>query len=134
MTLRRQLLLIVLFVLTVFNVLTCLRPKLNKSLPKPSPVATDVARSFHVNGHKDAWILGIKDETVFVQTVVDKTEIHFRPLPQHLHRFPLGNIAAVTFECGRKPEEKCDLSKPYKLYVNNVQVELLEIRNKKTVK
>ncbi|MDP3792584.1 MAG: hypothetical protein Q8Q89_02540 [bacterium] len=132
MTVKRQLLLLVLMVLAFINFFRLFQSGLDHQLPDPVPI---VPKSFHVNGHEDAWIQEIRDDgTVLVQTVDDKTNIHFRPLPRHLDRFSMSRnpIVAVTFECGKKPEEECNLSEPYTLYIKNVPVELLELKKKKT--
>ncbi|OGM96588.1 MAG: hypothetical protein A3B86_00700 [Candidatus Yanofskybacteria bacterium RIFCSPHIGHO2_02_FULL_38_22b] len=134
MSLKRQVLILILLVLVFINFLMLYRSDFDRQLPDPVPLVTE---SFHKDSNDESWILKVEnDGSVWVQMVDDKTNIHFRPSPGHLHLFSehINNIADVTFECGRKPEEECDLSKPYKLYVNNVQVELLEIRNKKTAK
>lgn len=116
---------LILLILVALNFWSFSQINFYKQLPDPPPAVTT---SFHINGHEDAWIQEVREDgTVLVQIVDDKTNIFFKPAKKDLHRFRRP-IAAVTFECGKKPEEKCDLSEPYKLYINNVLVQLLEIK------
>ena len=135
MTLRRKILLLILGILVVFNVwnfsqINLKWPSLDRQLPDPIPVVTG---SFHEDGDNESWIMKVEnDGSVWVQMVDDKTNIHFRPSSWHWHLFSghINQLAAVTFECGKEPEEECNLSEPFKLYVKNVQVELIEVKKK----
>lgn len=127
---RRVVLLVILFILVGLNVWSYMQMNFDRQLPDPVPIVTE---SFHKDGDDEAWIMKVEDDgTVWVQTVDDKTNIHFRPSSRHLSLFSehINKIAGVTFECGKEPEEECDLSKPYKLYIKNVLVEALGVQKK----
>ena len=121
---------LVIFILALINIRIFLEADLNRQLPDPPPIVNE---SFHKDGHNESWIMKVEsDGSVWVQTVDDKTNIHFRPSPWHLNLFfnHISQLAAVTFKCDKEPDKECDLSKPYVLYIKNVQVELIEIKKK----
>lgn len=118
----------VVMVLTVYNFNIFFGPK--KGVEPPLRKGEQlIETSFHKDGHENAWIKDIdqKQCLVLVKTVDTKMRIVFRPTQNDLKSFNKGWIAPVTFDCGQKPKEKCDLSRPYKLYVSNVLVEPIEV-------
>lgn len=128
MVIRRLFLFMVLVVLAVYNFNTFFGPK--KGLEPPLRRNEQfVTASFHKDGHEDAWIKDVDRQQGFVLigTVSTGTRIIFHTNPNDIKRFNKGWVTGVTFDCGQKPKEKCDLSKPYKLYVSNVLVEPVEI-------
>ena len=86
-----------------------------------------VTKSFHDNGHINTLILTVEDGSVRVLAVESKMKIDFRPEGKDLNRFHIGWIAPVTFKCSEGYNEKCNLSKPYKLYASNVLVKPIKI-------
>ena len=120
---------LILVILAGYNYWNFLRFGSRRQLPDPVPPVTE---SFHKDGYDDSWILNVDNGTVWVQLVDDKTLIHFQPLSRDFYLFEeaVGHIAPVTFECENKKAGQCDLAKPYKLYIKNVPVELLEIKKK----
>ncbi len=84
--------------------------------------------TFHKNGYVDSWVLKVEDELVYVQFVDDKTIIEFRPPKGSIELFKnkINTITPVTFDCEVIVNHKCDLTYPYKLYVNNLSVELIK--------
>lgn len=118
----------VIMVLMIYNFNIFFGPKRGTELPLRKGERL-VDTSFHKDGYENAWIKNIdeKQGLVLVRTVEVQMRIVFRPTQNDLHNFNKGWIAPVTFDCGQKSKEKCDLSKPYKLYVSNVLVEPIEI-------
>ena len=81
----------------------------------------------HDIGYKNARVQYIENEMVQVQIVGTKSAMVFRPDRNDLKRFRVGWLAPVTFKCGKKFNEECDLLKPFELYVSRVRVELVEM-------
>src|SRR3989344_5155067 len=114
---RTKFLAVVLFGLILFN--------LYPYLKKPS---NDLFIGIHKQGYENSFIQFIENGLVQIQTVDTRSVIVFRPSHRSLKRFRLGYIAPVTFSCVKVMDNKCDLSRPYKLYVSSVLVELIEMR------
>jgi len=127
---RRLILIGVFVVLVIYNFSVFFGQQSKKGIEPPlvkneQPIKT----SFHENGYENAWIKEVNQKQLLikVKTVDSKIEIYFRPEPEYMKRFHENWIAPVTFDCGQKPNEECDPSKPYKLYVSNVLVEPVEV-------
>ena len=97
-------------------------------LPVVDKLSGDILIGIHDNGYEDAWIKFVENDMVQIQTESTKTVIVFRPAPSNLKRFRVGSIAPVTFVCVKEMDGECNLSRPYKLYVSSVLVEVIEIQ------
>ena len=95
---------------------------------KPMSI-NEVVVSYHEKGHENAWIKEIDRESglVRIATIDSRMSIVFKPSVDKLENFRVNWIAPVTFQCEKRKAGKCDLSKPYKLYVSNVLVEPVEV-------
>ena len=71
--------------------------------------------------------MDLESGLIMVKTLDTKMKIVFHPDRKDIARFNKNWPAPVTFDCGQKSKAKCDLSKPYKLYISNVLVEPVEI-------
>jgi len=130
MVIRRLFFFMVLVVLAVYNFNIFFGSKANKGVePLLRRNEQLITTSFHKDGHENAWIKDVdrQQNLVLVRTVDTGIRIVFHTNPSDVKRFNEGWITGVTFDCGQKPKEKCDLSKPYKLYVSNMLVEPIEI-------
>ena len=130
----RLIMVVILVVLMAYNISIFFGENANPSVEPPLRYnETAVTSSFHANGYEDARVdvIDLKQRLVLVQIIDTKLKISFRSSKLDLNRFHKGWIAPVTFECGQKPGDKCDLSRPYKLYVSNRLVkpeDIIEIR------
>jgi len=86
-------------------------------------------KSFHDVDYEEAFIISadLEDGLVAVKTVDTRIRIIFRPSRISIKKFNKGWITPITFECGRKSGEKCDLLQPYKLYASNMLVEPVKV-------
>lgn len=95
----------------------------------PDETFENLIVGIHDNGYENSTIMYVKDGLVEVQTAITKTDIVFRPRGNHIKRFRVGSLAPVTFDCGQKPGESCDLSNPHilKMYASSVLVSIVKI-------
>jgi len=130
MVIRRFFLFMLLIVLAIYNFDIFFGSKSNRGVEPPlRKNEQSIEISFHKDGHENAWIKDVdrQQNLVLVRTIDTGVRIIFHPAKNEIRRFNKGWITGVTFDCGQKPKEKCDLSKPYKLYVSNVLVEPVEV-------
>lgn len=95
---------------------------------KPMPI-NEVKVSYHDGGYENAWIQDMdqKEGLVLVTTIDSKMNIVFKPTAADLHKFHVGWIAPVTFQCMKLNQGKCDFKSPYKLFVSNGLVEVKQL-------
>ena len=133
MTTNRKTLLFILVGILVIGASTYWQSSENlQQLPPPT---NGVTSSYHdeKNGKKnyeDADIQDIdkKRGIVLVTTKDSKMTIVFKPTFDNFHKFHIGWLAPVTFQCVKVNKGKCDFDSPYKLFVGNGLVEVKQLK------
>ena len=126
----RKWLLLTFLVVTLINVRFWLEQHLMQGRnPVPEPIHTSPAHSVHAdNGYEEAWTQYVENGLVQIQVISAKTTFVFRPMAGNINHFHQGSIAAVTIQCDKGFNKDCDLAKPFKLYSNNVLVEVVKVK------
>lgn len=125
----RSWLLLLAIILAFANIWVWLAIKIHNQKQVLPPLPSSPPSSINSeNGYQEAWIQFVEKGIVQVQAIDTKVVFIFRPKPNDIGKFITGHIATLNFICDKKIEPNCDPSRPDKLYVNSVPVELLLIR------
>lgn len=82
----------------------------------------------HLKVYENSFVQYVENGNVQVGTVSTRMKIVFHPPASELYRYKVSYLAPVTFACNGKLSRDCDITRPYKLYVSTVLVELIEMK------
>lgn len=117
-----------------FLIIACLAISIitwkKKKMESISLPTNGIIFSYHDGGYEVADIQDLDQKTglVLVITKDSKISITFKPTADNFHKFHIGWIAPVTFQCSKIKEGKCDFDSPYKLFVGNGLVEVKQLK------